>query len=196
MPEGQRDDRILATAEVVLAACERVLAVPPHEPAPRRRGRRRRGIEATGFAGEGVAEAMDGTDEPRFAGVVADRLPQLRHQPGQARLGDEGVRPEPVLQRLLGDRPWPLFEQRLEQKEGLGRQVHRARVPLELPHVGVEHAISEADPHGRYPDKGRKPKIFRKTSRSLAPILSSVGGAGNRTGGSGTRNRQTEGGGQ
>ena len=80
--------------------------------------------------------------------VVADRGPGFGGQSGEARVGDEGVRPQPVVDLLLGDGPWAVLDQELEELERLGRELASAGAQ-QLPRAGVEDALTEVEPQCR-----------------------------------------------
>ena len=106
----------------------------------RRLGDRGRLLVVHGVGGnrrdEAVAAARDGLDEGRIAGLVAERLPQLRHGLRQRVVGDVGAGPERVEQRLFRHQRAGVVEQMEQQVEELGREVERAPV--------LEHAVGGA----------------------------------------------------
>jgi len=57
--------------------------------------------------------------------------------------------PHPLQVLRPGQAPEPItaLEERLEELEGLGREVGRLAVPLQLPPRRVEHAAGESDAH-------------------------------------------------
>ena len=125
---------------------------------PGRAGARR--LVGRDVAREGVAEAVNRAQQAGRLRVVADRGPDLGREPGEARVRDEAVRPEPLVDLLLGDGPRPLLEQQLEELERLGGEGLRDAVPPELPRLAVEQAPTEAHPHGRTPGEISVPEEF------------------------------------
>ena len=91
----------------------------------RARGARQRG----GLPAKRVAEPVRGPDERRGAGVVAERLANLGDEVREVGLGDEGVRPETVLQHGLGQDFRTIQHEHRQQLERLGREVNLAVCP-------------------------------------------------------------------
>ncbi len=98
------------------------------------------------LSAEGVADPMDGPYEARVSRLVGDRGPDLGHQVGQVGLQHVGVRPEKLPQLRLGQDAGSALQERLEQLEGLGRQVDGLAFPQELPRLRVQYARPEEQP--------------------------------------------------
>ncbi len=143
----ERHARLRRPPEDVLAGQERDLALSPDHSKGRGRRPRLRGL-GRDRAEEGVAEAVDGAHQPRPLGVVPDGGSDLGRQPRQARVRDEGIGPELVVDLLLRHRPRPAPEEEIEELEGLRREVLGRAVPHELVAARVEDALAEADRHG------------------------------------------------
>jgi hypothetical protein len=96
---------------------------------------------------ERIADPGHGPDQPLDAGLVADRLADLRDDLGEARVADVGLRPQRVAQLPLGDGSRPAFEQHHQQAQAARRQGHGLPAPAQLERVGIERAIGEDEAH-------------------------------------------------
>ena len=131
-----------------------------------------RGPSRDHVSGEGVAEAVDRSQQARRLRVVAQGGPDLGRQPGEARVRDEAVGPQPLVDLLLGERPRPLLKQQLEELERLGGEGLRDAAPPQLPRAAVEQARTKAQAHGRPPlGKSRFPKNSRMTWTPAGGIM-------------------------
>ncbi len=90
---------------------------------------------------------MDGANEARVLRDVRHRPPDLGHEVGQVGLEHVRVRPEELPQLRLGQSTGPALQQRLQQLEGLGRQVNHLARPQELPRLRVQNAHAEEQTH-------------------------------------------------
>ena len=115
----QEDLHVGVAAEHVLALVDRDAAVRPfHEEG---------GFAAatSGPAGPGlrqrlakrVAEPVDGPDESRPGGIVAERVANLADQIGEVLLDDKRGGPQTLLQIALGDRLRPVGDEDAQQVE-------------------------------------------------------------------------------
>ena len=129
------DRGVVGATEEVVPRLERDLPHPPDEPVlVGAAGRPLRGLRLrAGGPAEGVAEPGHRPQEGGLVGVVLERLAQLVDENGQVHVGDEGVRPQPVVDLGLRDGVGPALDEQLEELERFGREVNRMAAPLELP---------------------------------------------------------------
>ena len=120
---------------------------------------------------ERVAEAVRGTDKTWRARAIASRLADFRNQIRQIRLGDEGVRPQPLLEFGFREDARAHIDQRGEELERLRRQVHAASITQQLPRIAVERERTEGRRHK--PPRKNLPisREFPGTGASAVPIL-------------------------
>ncbi len=88
---------------------------------------------------------MDGANETRAPGAVAERAAHLGDEHTEARVGYERPRPQPFVNVRLRQRSRALPDQADEQIERLGRYVDLARSAEKLPSLFVEHERVEAE---------------------------------------------------
>ena len=76
-----------------------------------------------------VAESLDGPDNPGTPAIVAKRRANVGDKIRNIRLADENVRPERVLNVLLGHGIRPTLNEQIEQLKSFGRQRDTASAP-------------------------------------------------------------------
>src|SRR4029077_5622784 len=79
-----------------------------------------------------------------------------------------GVRPEPLEELLLSERPRPVLDEQPEELESLGRQTHRFRPAPDLVALRVKGALTESDAHFRHSRKTRQNRRERSRPRGLS----------------------------
>ena len=97
---------------------------------------------------EAVTDAVNRADPGRARSAVVNRLADLVHERLQARFGDERLRPEACVDRVLGDGASAVLEQEQQQIECFSREVHRLGGNRDGAGVGVDGDATERVLHG------------------------------------------------
>ena len=138
----------------VLAVAETELAARGRRASTRAIGGLRRAVRrgpacptTTPAGREPIAESVHGLQESVGPRVVVDRVTDLAHRSGKARVRHEYARPDLVEQLLLRERARTVLDEDLQQLEGLRRQMHLLAAANELARVGVEVVVSKPNAH-------------------------------------------------
>ena len=89
---------------------------------------------------------MDGPKQPGGFRVVPDGGSDLSRQPREARVGDEGVRPQLLVDLPLGHGPGPCLQEQSEELKGLGGEILTLATSQQLSGFRVVDALAEAQP--------------------------------------------------
>ena len=142
-------DTVLRTPEEVLAVLEGDLAASPDQLQDVIRGNasRIRFALVGERTREGVPEPVHGPYEARLLGVVPDGMPHLVHEPREAAFGNEGLRPEDLVQLFLRHGLRPLLEEGAEKLKRLRGDRDPLPAAEKLPRLRIEGAVAEARGH-------------------------------------------------
>jgi hypothetical protein len=94
-----------------------------------------------------VSEAMDGADETRFSRVITKCVPDLANKIGEVGFDDEGVGPQPVVQRRFRQGLRPILDQDLEELKSLRRQRDALASADEFARIRVKDEAVECQTH-------------------------------------------------
>src|SRR4029453_1885156 len=116
-------------------------------------------------------------DQARLLSAVAERSSELDDEVREICVGDERIRPDPIVDVGLRQGLGPTLEQSFQQDEGLRRDGQELPAPEYLPGVRVEEAIPEAQPHRwlatpARPRRRPPERAHRNLSAGSAPRLS------------------------
>jgi hypothetical protein len=145
------------TTEEVLAFDERNIAFFPGQPEPDSPGCRLAPRRTPGHdAAESVSEAVHGPQQPRIPSGVAQGAPERGHEPGQAGLGDERVRPQSIADLRLRERARTLRDEEFQELKSLRGEVDLLAATKQLPGLRVQRQVTKCQSHWAFRQKSRK----------------------------------------
>jgi len=106
------------------------------------RGRDRADVEAAR-----VSDPMHRSNHRRVRVAVLERPSQLLDQAGEAGVGHERVRPQPLVQLTLADDAGSLGGQEMNEIEGLGREMDGVVSTQQLPAQHIDRKRAESQNH-------------------------------------------------
>src|SRR5215468_7122237 len=144
---GAIDDQraFLAPSRNVLAVGEREgLLQPEHLDGWRRGAALRQGSH---LGTERISGLVSGSNESGIARRITEHGSELGDQAGQAGARHVHLRPEQLIELVIGNDLRPALDQHLEQLVHLGLEGNDLVSALELSSAQVEHAVAELQPH-------------------------------------------------
>ena len=140
-------DAALAASDEVVALRERDLPAIPEQAARGRPARRGPRVGRRQLAAEGVAEAVDGSDEARLSWRVLQSGTEVGHEAGESGFGHEGPGPEHLADLGLREGAGAPGHEQAQEVEGFRLESHGCARSEQLAPLRVQGEVSETQGH-------------------------------------------------